>query len=248
MNRISTENPANKDGPWPRHLIIDSTDDESPVVGDLFGDGKAELDVLYLEQLSWLRRARPEQSDRELEIPSRLTNAQGLSTLLARPWIRRCQRRRTKRPPCQGRLVRTTRIAGGRPGVEIPSVSLRAQREFAKCHAYDVVGDGLADVITCLNPHGFGLAWYEQLPEKDAAGEIQFRQHLILNPDATPNSYGVAFSQPHSVALADMDGDGLKDIKVTGKRFWAHGKHGPDPQSNEPAVLYWFKLVRGPNH
>ena len=114
-------------------------------------------------------------------------------------------------------------------------------------YAYDVNGDGLADVITCLNPHGFGLAWYEQLPAKDAAGEIQFKQHLILNPDATTNSYGVAFSQPHSVALADIDGDGLKDI-VTGKRFWAHGKHGPDPQSNEPAVLYWFKLVRGPNH
>ena len=40
-----------------------------------------------------------------------------------------------------------------------------------------------------------------------------------------------------------MDGDGLKDI-VTGKRFWAHGKDGPDPESNSPAVVYWFKLVR----
>jgi hypothetical protein len=113
--------------------------------------------------------------------------------------------------------------------------------------AYDVNGDGLADVITCLNPHGYGLAWYEQLPGKDEKGEIQFKQHLILNPDATPNKYGVVFSQPHSIALTDMDGDGLKDI-VTGKRFWAHGKDGGDPQSNEPAVLYWFKLVRGPDH
>jgi hypothetical protein len=102
-------------------------------------------------------------------------------------------------------------------------------------------------VITALCAHGFGLAWYEQLPQKDANGEIQFKQHLILNPDSTPNKYGVAFSQPHSVALADIDGDGLKDI-VTGKRFWAHGKNGGDPQSNEPAVLYWFKLVRGPDH
>ena len=45
------------------------------------------------------------------------------------------------------------------------------------------------------------------------------------------------------MALFDIDGDGLKDI-VTGKRFWAHGKKGPDPDSNGPAVLYWFKLVR----
>jgi hypothetical protein len=114
-------------------------------------------------------------------------------------------------------------------------------------YAYDVNGDGLADVITSLNPHGYGLAWYEQLPEKDANGEIQFKQHLIMNPTDKPNEYGVNFTQTHAVALGDMDGDGLMDI-VTGKRFWAHGKNGPDPRENDPAVLYWFKLVRGPNH
>jgi hypothetical protein len=41
-----------------------------------------------------------------------------------------------------------------------------------------------------------------------------------------------------------MNGDGLKDI-VTGKRFWAHGKGGGDPESDgAPAVLYWFELTR----
>jgi hypothetical protein len=40
-----------------------------------------------------------------------------------------------------------------------------------------------------------------------------------------------------------MDGDGLKDI-VTGKRFWSHGRTG-DPDRNNAAVLYWFRLVRG---
>jgi hypothetical protein len=40
-----------------------------------------------------------------------------------------------------------------------------------------------------------------------------------------------------------VDGDGLQDI-VTGKRFWAHGRDGSDPESNAPAVLYWFKLTR----
>ncbi|HWY75220.1 MAG TPA: VCBS repeat-containing protein, partial [Verrucomicrobiae bacterium] len=54
------------------------------------------------------------------------------------------------------------------------------------------------------------------------------------------------FSQLHAVALADMNGDGLKDI-ITGKRFWAHGHSGPDPGSDDPAVLYWFELVRGAN-
>jgi hypothetical protein len=45
------------------------------------------------------------------------------------------------------------------------------------------------------------------------------------------------------MALIDMDGDGVKDL-VTGKRFWAHGPEG-DAEPNAPAVLYWFKLVRG---
>jgi hypothetical protein len=44
------------------------------------------------------------------------------------------------------------------------------------------------------------------------------------------------------MALSDIDGDGLQDI-VTGKRYWAHGPKG-DPEPNEPAVLYWFRLTR----
>src|ERR1044071_4961069 len=104
---------------------------------------------------------------------------------------------------------------------------------------YDVNGDGLNDVITSLAAHMYGLAWFQQVRE---SGQISFREHLILNKDATPNRYGVQFSQGHSLALMDMDGDGLKDI-VTGKRFWAHGSQG-DAEPNAPAVLYWFKLVR----
>src|SRR5258708_3014155 len=57
------------------------------------------------------------------------------------------------------------------------------------------------------------------------------------------NDYGVAFSQLHAIALADMDHDGVPDI-ITGKRFWAHAEH--DPGSLEPAVLYWFQTVREP--
>jgi hypothetical protein len=59
-----------------------------------------------------------------------------------------------------------------------------------------------------------------------------------------PDQYGVCFTELHAVDLIDMDGDGLKDI-VTGKRFWSHGRTG-DPDRNDAAVLYWFKLTRGP--
>ena len=63
-----------------------------------------------------------------------------------------------------------------------------------------------------------------------------------MNKDPKENTYGVKFSEIHAIELVDMDGDGLKDI-VTGKRFWSHGRTG-DPDRNDAAVLYWFKLAR----
>jgi len=64
-----------------------------------------------------------------------------------------------------------------------------------------------------------------------------------MGKEPNDNKYGVKFSELHAIDLVDMDGDGLKDI-VTGKRFWSHGRTG-DPDRNDKAVLYWFKLVRG---
>jgi hypothetical protein len=50
-----------------------------------------------------------------------------------------------------------------------------------------------------------------------------------------------SFSQAHTVCLADINGDGLKDF-VTGKRYYAHC--GRDKGADEPAVLYWYELDR----
>ena len=66
-----------------------------------------------------------------------------------------------------------------------------------------------------------------------------------MNKDPKDNAYGVKFSEIHAIDLVDIDGDGLKDL-VTGKRFWSHGRTG-DPDRNDAAVLYWFKLTRKAN-
>ena len=98
----------------------------------------------------------------------------------------------------------------------------------AQMFAYDVNGDGHNDVITALDGHGWGMAWFEAAHEN---GGITFRKHPLMGDRSEETKYGVAFSQPHALDLADLDGDGLKDI-VVGKRLWAHGPKG-DVEPNE---------------
>lgn len=119
----------------------------------------------------------------------------------------------------------------------------------SQMYVEDVNGDGLPDVVCSIVAHGYGLAWWEQLRERNRSREIQFKRHLIINKKPNENKYGIEFTEMQAVSLADIDGDGLKDI-VAGKRYWAHGGKGQiDPEStSEPAVLYWFKQVRHPDH
>ena len=108
----------------------------------------------------------------------------------------------------------------------------------ADMFAYDVDGDGDNDVITSLDAHNFGLAWFEQIQENNVR---TFRKHTIMGKSAKENRYGVVFTELHSLALADIDGDGLKDI-CTGKTYYSH--HKQSPMWDAGAVVYWFKLQR----
>eukprot|EP00903_Cladosiphon_okamuranus_P003951 g3949.t1 len=111
----------------------------------------------------------------------------------------------------------------------------------AQMFAYDVDGDGDADVVTALKAHGYGLAWYQQT---GSPGGIAFTRHIIMPENPQEESpCGVSFSQLHALDCADIDGDGIKDI-ITGKCYLAH--NGRDPGANDPAVLYWFRTHRLP--
>ena len=57
---------------------------------------------------------------------------------------------------------------------------------------YDANGDGLNDVVSNLNAHGFGLAWYEQ--KRDAGGKISFARHMIMDDYSTKNAGNVTFA------------------------------------------------------
>ena len=108
---------------------------------------------------------------------------------------------------------------------------------------YDVNGDGLNDVVTILNVHGWGLAWFEQ--KRDAQGKISFVRHLIMDDLWTKNAGDVAFSQGHGTTCADVDGDGIPDF-IVGKRYWSHLDDYYDPNPYGAPVLYWYQTVRNP--
>ena len=232
------ENPKGGDGHWVRHKILDETDNESPTFTDITGDGKPELVCITKGQYGY---AEPDAID-----PAKpwkfhaispnnnygnFTHGLGVGDINGDGRMDLIEK--------DGWWEQPASLAGD-PVWTFHKMPFGGGG--AQMYAYDVNGDGLNDVITSLAAHGYGLSWFEQYRE---GGEIKFREHVIVGKDPAENKYGVKFSEIHAIDLIDMDGDGLKDI-VTGKRFWSHGRMG-DPDRNNDAVLYWFKLVRNPD-
>ena len=237
-------NPKNESRRWETYKPIPGTQSETTLFTDIDKDGKPEL--VYASQ-GQFKYAKPEVNSKtwtQYNVSERgYTLAHGIGTgdingdgridiLGATGWWEQPEtldKDKTWRyhPVAFGRYKNRASNIGG-----------------AVMAVYDANGDGLNDVVSNLNVHGFGLAWFEQ--KRDASGNISFVRHMI-NDDYSQKSVGnVTFSQGHASTFADIDKDGVMDY-IVGKRYFTHLDNLNDPDAYGPPVIYWYRTVRNKN-
>ncbi len=225
------ENPQGKPGPWKRHVAAPVTNNESPQLVDVDGDGKLDLLAAFSpdpknfdgpeRRMGYYTRTKD---------PTAAWTAVGVSAAAAPGTTRFSHGIGTGDINGDGR----SDIVVPQGWWEAPENRTAGEWKFhpaslgencAQMFVYDFDGDGDADVLSTA-AHLVGMWWHEQLEGG------QWKTHEIDR----------SFTQTHALCLADMNGDGLPDF-VTGKRWWAHGPKG-DIDPDKPAVVFWFELKR----
>jgi hypothetical protein len=231
------ENPKGASGHWKQHTIWHSACNETPQYVDLFNNGKRVL------VMGWQPKGKDNQGQMAYFTPGKDPTQLWEMHPISEPSVE-------GKPPVPG----TFRFAHGL-GIGDVNGDGRldvictagwweqpAQVEEGKAwkfhpanlgdacadmFAYDIDGDGKADILSS-SAHKFGIWAYQQrAPNKE--GDPTFLKQVLFKD---------LVSETHAMACVDVNGDGLKDL-ITGKRWWSHGRS--EPGSDKPAMLYWFE-------
>jgi len=211
------ENPKKPGAMWQRHLIAHTLETEGGWMADINGDGKPDLALAHYGHAGvfWVDFAGSE------------------------PKVHRVGGRDQ-----DGHGIGMADVDGdGKTDILMPHgwfKNIDADQDKWEWHAdwnlgetgfpiigYDVNHDGKMDLIYGRG-HSYGIYWLEQ------QGDASNRRWLRHTIDES-------FSQVHTLALADVDGDGEMEL-VAGKRYRGHD--GGDPGSYEPLAIYYYKINR----
>ncbi len=228
MHAVWYKNIGTGHGDWPENLIEKNGNFECGEICDVDGDGKAQEIVPSVQRTVWYEFAKDPSGQRTPVIhvvsEKKFDYGVGVGDLNSdgRPdFIRPGTWYEAPADPRKGEWKEHPLVLGDREG--------KKPQHTPQILVFDVNKDGLPDIITST-AHGYGIFWYEQVRN---GSEITFKQHLIDD----------SWTQAHSLALADLDGDGTPEL-ITGKRFMAH--NGNDPDEYAPLGVYYYSLKQGP--